>query len=1043
MANYLTTEESDNTLEKFNKFDNKKGTILDLFEKQVQIAPDNIAVSFNAINLSYVELNYFANQFADYLIRNYKVQSDDLIAIKLEKSEWVIISILAILKSGGAYVPIDTSYPIDRINYIINDCNCKLVIDENELIKFKKNQNQYSKENSLKFFTPDNLAYIIYTSGSTGKPKGVMIEHRNLISRIITEIGILKFIPNTFFTTNYVFDVSLLEIFLPIVTGGTIIIPSQNTINITLDLIELLKLEKVNVLQGTPSFFNNLVSQMNDDTGKHLSDKIKLLCVGGESLNDNLVQKLKEKLPKTKINNHYGPTETTIDAIVYENVTELKTNIIGKPIENTQVYIMDSTQSLVSKGEIGEIFIGGEGVARGYLNNPELSNEKFICNPFSNKEKIYKTGDLGRWLPNGEIEFIGRIDDQVKIRGYRIELGEIETVLLNKKLIDSVVVKVLNDDVTGENNLVAYIISKEQLNFSEIREYLKQSLPIYMIPSYFIQLKSFPLTANGKVDKQALPTPNEINIRTNKYVEPRNETEKILVRIWEEILGQKNIGINDNFFELGGHSLKAMHLLSKINNELGLKIDLSHIFNFPCISNFSENLKVISTISDLILEPALKQDYYECTINQRRLWYIYKLNPLSTTQNESMTIDFHLKIKLDILLDSLTELINRHETFRTNFITLNNEPKQLIHEKISPNITVYDLEDSLDKFERVETIIAQKESHPFNLETDNLFFVSIFKLDNENWKLNFVLHHILTDGWSNEILKEELNVIYTSLLANQPYKLPPIVIQNKDYAEYQKKKLTKIKLETNQKYWHSILGGEYPVIELPKDNPYKIERKNSGSIYQFFVNNNIYNKIKELSNNENASVFTILLSGLNILISKICKTNDFIVSSAFSERENEEVLRIIGYFISPLMLRTKINEMDTYKSFLKSTRYTITDAVKHHDYPIEKLIEELDIKFDYSKYFMTPVSLNMINYTENKTELFDTTNKHLGDLSKEVEYELDLEAIEYPNCIELNCFYKNELFNKKTIENMMRVYVEILEQVSTNTDVLIKDIESK
>ncbi len=1023
-----------------NKELNAQKTLVNIFEEQVEKTPNGTVILFNNNKITYNQLNLVANQFADYLKKEHQIQSEDLIAVKIEKSDRLIVILLGVLKSKGVYIPIDPSHPKERNDFIIKDC--KLTIDEAEFEKFQIKQNQFSKYNSTESALPNDLAYIIYTSGTTGKPKGVMIEHYSLTCRIIAETKLLNFLPITCFITNNVFDVSLLEIFLPFNNGGMIVIPSSNVLSSPVNLIDFLIVNEINILQGTPSFINNFLLELSIEKGFVLSKKLQLICIGGESLKDNLVKKLKMKLPFTKINNHYGPTETTIDAIVLENVHEVSHNIIGKPIENTQVYILDDNLKQLSICDFGEIYIGGSGVARGYLNDDLLTYEKFKSNPFIKGDRIYKTGDLGRLLNDGNIEFKGRIDNQVKIRGIRIELGEIEAILNTYKFIDAVIVDIYEFNI-NEKELVAYIVSKESTNVTEIREFLTQKLPNYMIPSYFIDIDSIPLNSNGKIDKKLLPKPNVCDfLNFDSYIAPRNEIEEKLVGLWSAILGRTKISITDNFFELGGHSLKAMHLLSKINNEMGLNIDLQYIFNLPTIIEFSDNLIINSTTSNLKLKPSEIKAHYECTINQKRLWFIFQLNPLSTTQNESLTLELDFSVNVDTLYKTLKFLITRHETFRTNFITINGEPKQKIHDKINADISLYDLANDEKKLEKIEEIISEKESYPFDLEKDILFSISIFKIGDTNWKVNFVMHHILTDGWSNEILKEEFYEIYKCLNSNKIPNLKILKIQNKDYAEFQKEKLTSEIIETNQKYWHNKLGDEFPIIDLPKDHEYKIHRKNSGGAYRVFINKKLNDKIKNLSNSENISIYTIFLSSINILINKMCRINDIIISSAFSERENEETRGIIGYFISPLMLRSKMNINQSCKEYLKITKNNITDAIKHHDYPIEKLIVELDIQFDYSKYFVSPVSLNMINYTENTLDPSDTKDGYMGDLNMEVEYELDFEVIEYPNFIELRCFYKNELFNKKTIKKVMNSYIEILSQMSENPNTTINNISS-
>jgi len=561
-------------------------TVIDLFEQQVLKSAESIALIFEDKKLTYLELNEYSNQFAYYLIYNCAIRADDLIGIMLNHSEWMIIALLGILKSGAAYVPIDPGYPSARIKYILNDSNCKALIDEATLKAFKAEHQNFPKENPPSFSKTDNLAYVIYTSGSTANPKGVMIEHHSLVNY-------LDWASNAYFEegrsldfglfTSLSFDLTITSIYLPLVNGRLL-----NIYNSHADILEMLESytdEKsgLGILKLTPSH----ISLINDITGR--KSGIKKVIVGGEMLYPFHIRILEKLNPGIEIYNEYGPTEATVGCAFWKIEDGVNPIPIGRPIANATLYIINN-QQLCPMGVKGEICIGGAGLARGYLNRPDLTAEKFIENPFMPGRKMYRTGDLGRWMADGNIEFVGRLDDQVKIRGYRIELGEIEDILRRNKDINNAVV-IARSSSENEMVLFAYITSKKPLNIAEVRSYLIELLPGYMIPGHYVQLKSFPLTPNGKVDKSALTGLLDQSMETGTvYIAPRSETEECLTKIWREILNKEHIGMRDNFFDLGGDSFKIIKLSKQMSISMGRKISIALLFQYSNIEGLSAYL---------------------------------------------------------------------------------------------------------------------------------------------------------------------------------------------------------------------------------------------------------------------------------------------------------------------------------------------------------------------------------------------------------------------------------------------------------------------
>ncbi len=594
-VDYLTIAEEKKLLLDYNNNSTaypKEKTMIDLFEDQVLKTPENIAVVFEDKSFTYKEINEQANQLANYLIENYKIETADLVGIKLDRSEKMIVTLLGILKTGAAYVPIDKSYPQERIEYIEKDSNSKVVIDENVLELFYNSGKEYAKVNTERTNTANDLAYIIYTSGTTGNPKGVMIEHRNAVALIDwsnSEFDSTKF-ETVYAVTSYCFDLSVFEIFYTLSIGKKIKLLKNG-----LEIKNHIDKDKNLLINTVPSVVNQLL-----DDGVSF-DTVNILNMAGEPISHSIIQRL--PLDQIEVYNLYGPSEDTTYSTYFKIKQKDYLSIpIGKAISNTQLYILDKKLQAVPTGVFGKIYVAGAGVARGYLNKPELTAEKFIASPFKSGSIMYDTGDLGRWLPDGNIEFLGRNDHQVKIRGFRIELGEIETCFSQYSAdIKQVVVEV--KEVNGEKVIAAYYASEIEIDKSAIRNYLLGKLPEYMVPSFYIALDSLPLTPNGKTDRKALPGISGEDLIRTQYTAPRNETEKKIVEIWQEVLRLEKVGITDNFFELGGNSISAINTIIKMNKEFAANYPVDSLFRFNTIAEIVKHH--LNTIFDS------DKDFYE------------------------------------------------------------------------------------------------------------------------------------------------------------------------------------------------------------------------------------------------------------------------------------------------------------------------------------------------------------------------------------------------------------------------------------------------
>jgi len=595
----VTVEEKQLLLEEFNDITTAykaDETVVALFEKQAAQNPDTKILAFSEAELSYRELNEKSNQLANYLRDNYDIEADDLVGLLLDRSEWMVIAMLGVLKSGAAYVPVDPLYPEERIAYMLEDSKCKVMITPEELDKFKQQQDNYSKQDLPHISGLSNLAYVIYTSGSTGKPKGVMVEHGNLacFNQNLTEhYGFLPGMKLAALTT-YTFDISVLELLCTLSTGVHVRVMDEVD---PLQILAQLHDHQINILQLTPSRLNQLTAA---SLGYYPLSGLDILMIGGEALPEKMYKDLRKELPQVSVLNVYGPTEATIWSTWLPVHDSTRVNI-GKPLIGEYVYILNEQGKLLPAGVAGELHIAGTGVTRGYLNRPELTSEKFVADPFRPGERMYKTGDIGRWLPDGNIECMGRVDDQVKIRGFRIELDEISAVLqTHDKVKEAVVVARV---VSGqEKELIAYTTGDAKA--TELMSFLKEQLPVYMVPTYYVGVKTIPLTSNGKIDRKSLPMPDESHRpKLENSAAAVTDTEKNLANVWQEVLNITSIGIDDNFFDLGGSSMVAISAINKINTTTGASVTIASLYQLPTIRQLAEKIdsNTVDKVSPIFL----------------------------------------------------------------------------------------------------------------------------------------------------------------------------------------------------------------------------------------------------------------------------------------------------------------------------------------------------------------------------------------------------------------------------------------------------------
>jgi amino acid adenylation domain-containing protein len=1003
-----------------------------LFELQVERSPDAVAVVWEDKQLTYRKLNDKADRLASYL-QGLGVGPEVFVGIYLERSIFSIVALLAILKAGGVYLPIDPAYPQERLTFMLQDSQAKLILtqdclianlqtDKIKVVNFDRDwyeiekQAEYNPQSSI---AGNNLAYVIYTSGSTGLPKGVLIEHEAIANHCQNIVAHYQLTENdrVLQFASVGFDVSLEQILPTLIVGATVVLAETKFLT-GLDFHAKLQYLGLTVVNLPPAYWTQWLQSLESNSAITPLDRLRLVICGGEAMSPHTL-KLWQKSPMKAVRllNAYGPTETTITAMTFEvpQGSSFDRIPIGRPLNNREVYILDSERELVSMGSPGELYIGGESLARGYLNQSQLTAEKFISNPhvekFHGTSLLYKTGDLARYLPDGNIEFLGRIDNQVKIRGFRLELGEIEAFLNQHPDVSEAVV-ILREDIPNDKRLVAYIIPSYPIvekgentlpllptaycllpPNNPIRSFLAQKLPEYMIPSAFVVLDKFPLNTNGKIDRRAFPIPNLDRDRENLIL-PRNSQEEILVSIWTEVLKVNSVSIDDNFFEIGGHSLLAMQVISRIREAFGVEIPLISIFEAPTIAEFAAKLDRINSVSHIpSIEPRKQSENIPLSFPQEGLWFLNRLQGNAATYNISTVLRLAGKLDFWALEQAFTTIVERHEVLRTNFIDNNGSPIQIITDRYLnfslPSIDLQNLPEAEQK-EEIEKLIRENSRYSFDLAAESLLKTCLLCLNEESHLLLLTVHHIIADGWSMGILVKELSILYQAFSQGKVNPLEALPIQYADFAIWQKK-------------WFS------------------------GSRLSFALSNKLTERVKKLSQESGVTVYMTLLAILAVLLSRYSRQLDIPIGSAIANRNQREIESLIGFFVNTLVLRVKFQENPSFSDLLKQVRQVALEAYTHRNLPFEKLVEELQPQRSLSFHPLFQVMFVWQNTPQTQWKMPGLTITEEPVDSGTAKFDLTLSLEEKDEIIQGYWEYNTDLFETETIKRMMGHFQTLLE----------------
>jgi amino acid adenylation domain-containing protein/non-ribosomal peptide synthase protein (TIGR01720 family) len=1034
----------------------------ELFAAQVAKTPDNIAVIFEGQKLTYQELNHRANQVAHYL-QSLGVEPEVLVGICVERSLEMIIGMLGILKAGAAYLPLDPTYPKERLSFMLSDSQVQVLLTQQKFVESFADSGaktvcldqdwelitRQNQENPTSDVTAENLAYVIYTSGSTGTPKGVMIQHRGVCNLAQAQVKLFGVNQNSRVLqfASFSFDASVSEIVMALCSGASLYLGNQDSLRPGIDLIRFLRQQSITHATLPPTALAALP--------KEELPNLQTLIVAGEACNPKLIaQWSKER----RFFNAYGPTESTVCATVAECTFGETQPTIGRAIANIQIYILDHNLQPVPIGVPGELYIGGDGLARGYLNRPELTKEKFISNPFKKTEgsRLYKTGDLARYLPDGNIEFLGRVDNQVKIRGFRIELDEIEKLLIQHPDVKQAAV-IAREDIPGDKRLLAYVVlnQKPEAIVTTLKNLLQENLPQYMIPGVFVVLDSLPLTPNGKVDRQNLPVCDRTRPDLEEsFVAPRNPIEEKLAAIWADLLGYEQIGVNDNFFNLGGHSLIVAQILSRVRDSFQVELSFANIFANPTVAGLASVIQQHELLEQKLQSPAIQRisraGMLPVSFAQERVYFIQEVAPENTAYQAQATLRFQGHLDVIVLKKCLSEIVQRHEIFRTTFPAVNGRLFQVIHSSLPIELNVVDIEKftGSEQEAEIQRLFDAEVKKPFYLDKLPLVRWLLLKLNDQDHLLVHIEHHMVHDGWSfNNVFLKEFLALYQAFCEGHPSPLPELPIQFVDFASWQREWVQSQEAQAQLAYWQQQLSGSPPLLELPYDRPRPAEQTYNGAQVRLELPITLCESLRVLSRQEGITLFMTTLAAFLVIVRRYTGQDDLCVGTAVANRRMRETEQLIGMIVNNLVLRTDLSGNPTFRELLGRVRKVSLEAFANEDLPFDKVVEVIKPirNLSYNPLFQVMFSFHDSPRPDlTLPGLNITTNVALSN--KSTKFDLDVVLIPHSQLngkdkgITLIWEYNADLFDAATIQQMVDQYQVLLKGIVDNPEQRVSEL---
>ena len=1040
-----------------------------LFELRAAERSGEPALVYEDQTLTYAELNTRANQLAHYL-RGEGVGPEVPVAICLERSSFVVICLLGILKAGGAYVPLDPTLPAERLAAMLEDCGARVILaDRRTAARLPQGParrvlvdadgeriGRESRDNPQAAACGANLAYVIFTSGSTGRPKGVGVDHRQLLSYLWGILRLLDPAAGDAFAliSTFAADLGHTCLFPALCGGGVLHLIADERVSDGDALADYGERHRLDFLKIVPG---HLAALLEAERCERILPR-RGLVLGGEAAPRPLIDRVQQLAPQCRIFNHYGPTETTVGAMVYEVGPDLvswpgKGMPLVRPLAGSTVTVLDPRFALVPAWAAGEIHIGGCGVARGYVGCPDLTAERFLPDPFASVPgaRLYRTGDLARWIGTSGLEVLGRIDHQVKIHGFRIELGEIEAVLRRHPAVHDAVV-VAQEDGTGEKRLVAYLAAggADAPARGELRVFLAARLPELMIPSIFVTLASLPRTANGKLDRRALPAPPKTAERTGVDSAPRSLAEEVLAEIWAELLRLDRIGIHDNFFELGGHSLLLTQMVSRIRKVFGVELPLRTLFDHPTIAALALEVMQETTGDELLrlpaiepIEPTARRGDQPLSSAQQRIWFVDRLVSGSFFFNMPFAVCIRGPLDEAALERSLTEIVRRHEVLRATFLTVGQQPVQRIAPPAPLPLPCIDLR-ALPEEERrtcAMTLAGEEGRRPFDLSCDRLVRTSLLRSEECEWVLLLTLHHMVGDAWSIDLLVRELTALYEAFAAGEPSPLPELAIQYADYAHWQKRWLRGDAEEKLLSYWRRQLAGAPLVLELPTDHPRLAAGVPRAACHPLALSQELAKTLRVLSRGEGSTLFMTLLAAFDVVLGYLTGRDDILVGANSANRVPLEAEGLIGCFINQIVLRTNLSGNPTFRELLARVRRTALDAYAHELLSFDRLVEDLNPPRESGRHLLFQVKLELQSRQEPR-ELAGLVLEQLETGHQILRYDLYLVLRESPKGITGALHYNADLFEPETIARMAGLLEALLQSVAGNSGATLDELRT-
>jgi len=1030
----------------------KAGCIHHLFEAQAARTPEAVAMIYGTKRITYRELDEASNRFANYLVEE-GVGPETMVGVCLERTPWIVIGLMAILKAGGAYVPFDPSYPRQRLAFMLEDARISLVLTENalaEVLPDSKAKTIYLDDVDLKGSSvaapqtsvqAENLAYIIYTSGSTGIPKGVAVTHRSVVELIHWSLAVFssEHLAGVLVSTSICFDSSVFELFVPLCEGGKLILARN-----ALDLPSLPCADEVTLINTVPSSIAELIK-----TGG-VPSSVRVANLAGEALHRQLVDRIYELGHIECVYNLYGPSEdTTYSTFLLADKTDRREPTIGRPITNTQLYIVDANLEPLPVGVPGELYIGGEGLARGYLNRPALTSDKFIPNPFSKAAgaRLYKTGDRTRYRDDGQVEFLGRIDRQIKLRGFRIELGEIESALSANPSVEEAVV-VLRDGSDGNKRIIAYVVpSSQQTGLAdELRRYLRERLPDHMIPSVFAMLEEMPRLPNGKVDRSGLQEPEY----TRTYQPPTNEIEDEIVRIWQSVLGKDRIGIADDFYELGGNSLSATQVAVQIYKRLKRKVEVRTLFANPTIRELARRIARFEQIDYAPITPVAASRVYELSPTQRRFWIQESLASPDSKTAQPVALFFEGNLDLNSFERAFNALVESHEILRTAFLLDGKTPVQKVlePEECGFRVEYINLSGEDNAETSIREIALRESTAPMDMATARLLRITLVKLAERKHACICSMHHIITDGWSNVVLLNEFLTIYSTYLRGAENPLPPLGVQYKDYAAWLNRLLESAQAEEMRAYWLAQLDGYATADwEFPADFDRSSARAYQRRIHRLVIDNTQVLNLERLCQERGATLFMGLLGCIKLMLYRYTGSENITIGTPVAGRIHPDLENQIGPYLNVLPLRDTVRGDDRFVELLERIRETTLDAYANQLYPFDFLMADLGLKRDSGRnpIFDVGFTLQNQNAMAMQGETAGLRMTQIPDIDIETDNPEALTDFWFvaDQCeagIEVMIVYNGSLFKPETVERLAEDLTVVVQTVTRDPEVVISDI---